>query len=81
MLIGVAAPAPSWALKLTVPAGGVGEFGVTVAVNVIGLLTGTELLEVVTATDGAACVIVWGVVAGVPLVKFVSPEVKVAVMV
>ena len=79
--IGVALPALGFALKLTVPDGAMGEFGVTVAVNMIEVLSGTEALEVVTTTAGVTIVMVWGVVPGAPLVKLVSPEVKVALMV
>ena len=55
-LIGVAVPLPSFALKLTVPVGVMPEVGVTFAVNVSWVLTGTEALDVFTTTAGVAAV-------------------------
>jgi hypothetical protein len=66
-------------VKLTVPDGVIPVVGVTFAVNVSWVLTGTEELEVPTANPGVAIVTVWGTVADWAL-KFVSPA-RFAVMV
>ena len=72
-------PAPSVEVKLTLPVGTMPEVGVTFAVNVSWVLTGTEALEVPTVNPGVAVVTVWATVADFA-VKFVSAA-RFAVMV
>ena len=64
-------PAPRVEVKLTVPVGVMPEVGVTCAVNVSEVLTGTEAFEVPTVNPGVAAVTVWATVADWA-VKFVS---------